>query len=95
MKFLLAILLAILLALPEIFAVPKIIRRQTAHTLAEKWIAQINEDSPLASILTTVQAHAGIQACQQYKIECFKDLSFDGDDAMLDLLETVGAIKSI
>lgn len=85
----------ILLAVPAVLAAPQINRRQDANTVPGKWIVQINEDSALAPVLSTVQTLAGIQAKHKYEIGSFKGFSFDGDDAVLDILETMGAIKSV
>ncbi|KAK4499078.1 hypothetical protein PRZ48_009590 [Zasmidium cellare] len=84
-----------LLAVPAVLAAPQINRRQDENTVPGKWIVQINEDSPLATVLSTVQTLAGVQAKHKYEIGTFKGFSFDGDDAVLDILETVGAIKSV
>lgn len=88
-------ILALLLALPAVFAEPSINRRQTAETIPGKWIAELNEDSPLATVLTTIQTLAGISPKHKYEIGSFKGFSFEGDDRILDLLQSVGAIKSI
>lgn len=70
--------LSILLALPAVLAASKINRRQTANSIPGKWIAQVNEDSPLASVLTHVQTLAGTRANHKYEIGSFKGFSFDG-----------------
>lgn len=84
-----------LLAVPAVLAAPQINRVQDANTIAGKWIAQINEDSPLASVLTTVQSLTGVQPKHKYEIGSFKGFSFAGDEAVLDILQTMGAIKSV
>lgn len=87
--------LSLLLALPAVFAEPTINRRQTAETIPNRWIAQINENSPLATVLTTIQTLTGVSPKRRYEIGSFKGFAFEGDDRVLDLLQTVGAIKSI
>ncbi|EME38356.1 subtilisin-like protein [Dothistroma septosporum NZE10] len=87
--------LSLLLALPVVFAEPTINRRQTSETIPGKWIAEVNQDSLLANILTTIETLAGVSARHKYEIGNFKGFSFSGDDRVLDLLQSVGAIKSI
>ncbi|CZT16249.1 related to Cuticle-degrading protease [Ramularia collo-cygni] len=81
--------------LQAVSAVPTIIRTQSAATIPGSWIARIQDDEALDSVLSTVLDTAGIESKSNYTIGSVKGFSFDGDDAVLDMLQSVGAIKHV
>lgn len=84
-----------ILALPFFAFASKIDRRQTADTIPGSWIAEINEDSSLSTVLSSLRTRAGIEPKHQYHIGSYKGFSFEGSDAVLDILETLDVIKAV
>ncbi|EME79398.1 uncharacterized protein MYCFIDRAFT_35047 [Pseudocercospora fijiensis CIRAD86] len=87
--------LTLLLAVPAAFADVIIDKRQTPNTIAGKWIARVDENSPLATVLQAFRTLAAITPSHQYEIGSFKAFAFDAPDSLLALISTVGGIKSI
>ncbi|GIZ41993.1 hypothetical protein CKM354_000527400 [Cercospora kikuchii] len=81
--------------LPAVLARPHIDRRQTAQTIPGKWIARIEDNEVLDTVLSTVFDAAGVQSTGTYSVGNVKGFNFDGDDAILDILQELGAIKSV
>ncbi|KAL1611936.1 hypothetical protein SLS60_000159 [Paraconiothyrium brasiliense] len=73
----------------------KINRIQSEHTISGSWIARVEENELLDAVLSTVLEAAGIESKATYSVGGVKGFSFDGDDAVLDILEGLGAIKSV
>jgi subtilisin family serine protease len=87
--------LALSAVLPAVVAVPQINRVQTANTISGTWIARIEDNELLDSVLSIVLDVAGIEAKSSYSVGNVKGFNFDGDDAILDILQGLGAIKSV
>lgn len=81
--------------LPAVLALPQINRRQTAQTIPNKWIARIEDNEILDSVLSTVLDTAGVESIGNYSVGNVKGFNFEGDDAILDILQNLGAIKSV
>nr|OQO15475.1 hypothetical protein B0A51_18029 [Rachicladosporium sp. CCFEE 5018] len=81
--------------LQAVSAVPHINRRQTEETIPNKWIVRIEDYESLDSVLTTVLEEAGVEAIGNYSVGNVKEFNFEGDDAVLDTLQQMGAIKSV
>ncbi|KXS97164.1 hypothetical protein AC578_3068 [Pseudocercospora eumusae] len=90
-------ILAVSAVLPAALAqfTTKINRAQTAHTISGSWIARVESNELLDTVLSTVLESAGVESKANYTIGGVKGFSFDGDDATLDALETLGAIISV
>lgn len=73
----------------------KINRIQSEHTISGSWIARLEDNEVLDAVLSTVLEAAGIESKATYSVGGVKGFSFDGDDAVLDILESLGAIKSV
>ncbi|KAJ4357186.1 uncharacterized protein N0V89_001761 [Didymosphaeria variabile] len=73
----------------------KINRIQSEHTISGSWIARVEENELLDAVLSTVLEAAGIESKATYSVGGVKGFAFDGDDAVLDILESLGAIKSV
>lgn len=73
----------------------KINRIQNEHTVPGSWVARIEENELLDGVLSTVLDLAGIGYKETYSVGGVKGFTFDGDDAILDILENLGAIKSV
>jgi subtilisin family serine protease len=89
------VLFALSAVLPAVFAVPQINRIQTADSIEGQWIARIEDSELLDDVLSIFADIAGIKAKSSYKVGNVKGFNFDGDDAILDLLQGIGAIKSV
>lgn len=89
------VMLALPAVLPAVLAVPQITRVQTANTISGQWIAQIEDNELLDTVLSTVMDLAGIEPTSNYTVGNVKGFNFDGDDAILDILQEIGAIKSV
>ncbi|KAF2682622.1 subtilisin-like protease [Lentithecium fluviatile CBS 122367] len=89
------LLLALSAVLPAVLAVPQINRVQTANTISGKWIARIEDDGILDDVLSAVLELAGIEVNNKYTIGSVQGFNFDGDDDILDILQDIGAIKSV
>lgn len=89
--------LSFILALPLVLALPTIDRRQEAgvQRIADSWIVELEDDADLAKVLKKVSDETGVEAKSEYKIGGFKGFSFDGDDATVDALAEMGALKRI
>jgi subtilisin family serine protease len=85
----------LLFTLPAVLAVPQISRIQNEHTITGKWIARIEDNELLEAVLSTVLDLAGVESKANYTVGNVKGFNFDGDDATLDILQGVGAIKSV
>ncbi|KAI5356542.1 putative peptidase S8/S53 domain, peptidase S8, subtilisin, His-active [Septoria linicola] len=84
------------LTLPAaVLAIPHISRRQTAQTIPGKWIARIEDNEVLSTVLSTVLDTTGVQSIGNYSVGNVKGFNFEGDDAVLDILQEMGAIKSV
>nr|OQO19431.1 hypothetical protein B0A51_16279 [Rachicladosporium sp. CCFEE 5018] len=81
--------------LQAVSAVPHINRRQTEETIPNKWIVRIEDYESLDSVLTTVLEEAGVEAIGNYSVGNVKGFNFEGDDAVLETLQQMGAIKSV
>jgi subtilisin family serine protease len=81
--------------LPVVLAVPQINRVQTSNTISGNWIARIEDNELLDSVLEIVLNLAGVEAKSSYSVGNVKGFNFDGDDAILDILQGMGAIKSV
>lgn len=81
--------------LPAVLAVPEINRVQTANSISGQWIARIEDNELLDDVLTAFSQLVGIEPKSKYSVGSVQGFNFDGDDAMLDLLKDIGAIKSI
>jgi subtilisin family serine protease len=73
----------------------KVNRIQSEHTITGSWIARVEENELLEAVLSTVLEAAGIESKATYSVGGVKGFTFDGDDAILDILESLGAIKSV
>ncbi|OAG05905.1 subtilisin-like protease [Paraphaeosphaeria sporulosa] len=73
----------------------KINRIQNENTIAGSWVARIEENELLEGVLSTVLDLAGIEFKETYSVGGVKGFTFDGDDSILDILENLGAIKSV
>jgi subtilisin family serine protease len=89
------LLFALSVVLPAVLAVPQINRIQTADSIEGQWIARLEDNELLDDVLEIFANLAGIQAKSSYKVGNVKGFNFDGDDAILDLLQEMGAIKSV
>ena len=89
------ILLALSAVLPAVLAIPQINRIQTVDTIEGQWIARLEDNELLDDVLSLFADLAGIEAKSSYKVGNVKGFNFDGDDAILDLLQGLGAIKSV
>lgn len=76
-------------------APPTIIRTQSASTISGSWIARLDEDSPFDDILASLLSTAGIESKANYTINNVRGFAFDGDDAALDVLETLTGIVHV
>ncbi|KAF2166186.1 hypothetical protein M409DRAFT_23375 [Zasmidium cellare ATCC 36951] len=92
-SFLPATLLLPTLALAA--APPTIIRTQTASTISGSWIARLDDSSEFNEILASVLSSAGIESKANYTINHVKGFAFDGDDGVLDILETLTGIVHV
>lgn len=90
-----SLLLGVAAVLQAVSAVPTIIRTQSEATIPGSWIARIQDDELLDSVLSTVLDTAGVESKSNYTIGSVKGFSFDGDDSVLDMLQTLGAIKHV
>ncbi|KAK4610342.1 Subtilisin-like protease 2 [Fulvia fulva] len=88
-------LLAASAVLPAALAKPTIIRTQSAETISGKYIARVEDNEFLEAVLSTVLDVAGVESTYNYTIGGVKGFTFDGDDGVLDILETLGAIKHV
>ncbi|KAH7558412.1 subtilase [Bipolaris maydis] len=73
----------------------KIIRTRNEHTIPGSWVARIEENEALEAVLSTVLEAAGIESKETYSVGGVKGFTFDADDTILDILESMGAIKSV
>lgn len=73
----------------------KIIRTRNEHTIPGSWVARIEENEVLEAVLSTVLEAAGIESKETYSVGGVKGFTFDADDTILDMLESMGAIKSV
>lgn len=73
----------------------KIIRTRNEHTIPGSWVARIEENEILEAVLSTVLDAAGIESKETYSVGGVKGFTFDADDTILDILESMGAIKSV
>ncbi|KAF9731061.1 hypothetical protein PMIN06_003608 [Paraphaeosphaeria minitans] len=91
------IALAFAAVLPAVLAQlsAKINRIQNEHTIAGSWVARIEENELLEGVLSTVLDLAGVELKETYSVGGVKGFTFDGDDAILDIFENLGAIKSV
>lgn len=88
--------LSLLLALlPAALAVPTVNRVQTANTVKGRWIAEFHDDAVLENVMKTVQAVAGIKTKHEYSADAWKGFSFEGSEAVVDILSTFGFLKHI
>lgn len=89
--------LSFILALPLVLALPTIDRRQEAgvQRIADSWIVELEDDADLAEVLKKVSSETGVEAKSEYTIGGFSGFSFDGDDAVVDALAEMGALKRI
>ncbi|KAF2870474.1 subtilisin-like protease [Massariosphaeria phaeospora] len=78
-----------------VLAVPQIDRVQTANTIPGRWIARIEDNELLDAVLSTVLEVAGIEPHSRYSVGKVKGFNFEADDAILDILQGMGAIKSV
>ncbi|KAK4497133.1 hypothetical protein PRZ48_011583 [Zasmidium cellare] len=76
-------------------APPTIIRTQSASTIPNSWIARLDNDSPFDDILASVLFTAGVESKANYTINSVKGFAFDGDDSVLDILETLSGIVHV
>jgi subtilisin family serine protease len=89
------ILFGLSAVLPAVLAIPQINRVQTANSIEGKWIARLEDSELLDDVMSLFADLAGIQAKSSYKVGNVKGFNFDGDDAILDILQGMGAIKSV
>lgn len=89
--------LSFILALPLVLALPTIDRRQEAgiQRIADSWIVELEDDADLAEVLRKVSEETGVEAKSEYTIGGFQGFAFDGDDAVVDALAEMGALKRI
>ncbi|KAF2450878.1 protease [Karstenula rhodostoma CBS 690.94] len=89
--------LALAAVLPAVLArfSAKINRIQNENTIPGSWVARIEENELLEAVISTVLEAAGIEFKDTYSVGGVKGFTFDGDDTILDILENVGAIKSV
>lgn len=88
--------LGLLLALlPAAFAVPTVNRVQTSNTVKGRWIAEFHDDAALETVMKTVQAVTGIKTKHEYNADAWKGFSFEGSEAVVDILSTFGFLKNI
>lgn len=88
--------LSLLLALlPAAFAVPTINKVQTANTVQNRWIAEFEDNVALDAVMNTVKAVAGIKTKHEYAADAWKGFSFEGSEAVVDILSTFGFLKSV
>ncbi|USP76620.1 uncharacterized protein yc1106_03894 [Curvularia clavata] len=81
--------------LPGVFG-SKVIRARGANTVPNGWIARIEDNELLDDVLSSVMEAAGIESKITYSMGGIKGFSFDcDDDGVLDILEAMGAIKSV
>ncbi|KJY01829.1 subtilisin-like serine protease PR1A like protein [Zymoseptoria brevis] len=84
------------LLLPALtFAVPTIIRTQSAETIPNSWIARLVPDAGLPDALSSVFSTAGVESKLNYTIGSVTGFAFDGDDAVLDALQSLGEIEHV
>lgn len=76
-------------------AVPTVIRTQSVNTISGSWIVRIEDNELLEDVLSTVFEKTGIESKSNYTVGGVKGFAFDGDDSVLDMLETLGAIKHV
>lgn len=89
------ILFTLSAVLPAVLAVPEINRVQTAHSISGQWIARIEDNELLEDVLTAFSQLVGFEPKSKYSVGSVQGFNFDGDDAILDLLKDIGAIKSV
>ena len=77
------------------FAVPTVIRTQSVNTISGSWIVRIEDNELLEDVLSTVFEKTGVESKSNYTVGGVKGFAFDGDDTVLDMLETLGAIKHV
>ena len=75
-------ILALSAVLPAALAqfTTKINRAQTAHTISGSWIARVESNELLDTVLSTVLESAGVESKANYTIGGVKGFSFDGDE---------------
>jgi subtilisin family serine protease len=84
---------ALLAVLPAVLAGPTINKRQTDNTIPGQWIATLEENAVLPTVLKTVKLLTGIKPKHQYSQ--VGGFAFSASDAVVDLLSSVGALKNV
>lgn len=88
--------LSLLLALlPAALAVPTVNRAHTSSTVEGRWIAEFNDNVALDAVMETVKAVTGIKTRHEYHADAWKGFSFEGSEAVVDVLSTFGFLKNI
>ena len=85
----------LLLTVPAVLAAATVDKRQTANSVAGSWIARVDDNSPLSTVLSAVRLATGAQAKHQYSIGSFRGFAFDGDESLVDLIANIASIRSI
>lgn len=88
--------LSLLLALlPAALAVPTVNKAQTSNTVEGRWIAEFHDNAAFDAVMKTVKAVAGIKTKHEYSADAWKGFSFEGSEAVVDILSTFGFLKNI
>lgn len=84
-----------LLALPAALAAPLMLETRQQDNIAGSWIVRVNNDAPLANVISQVAAAAGKQPTHKYEFGSFKGFSLDGIADATTLLANIASIQSI
>ncbi|CZT20419.1 related to Cuticle-degrading protease [Ramularia collo-cygni] len=90
-----SVLSLFLALLPVALAVPTVNKVQTANTVQGKWIAELNDNVAIESVMNTIKAVTGIKTKHEYSTDSWKGFSFEGSEAVVDILSTFGFLKSV
>lgn len=90
-----SILSLLVAVLPATLAIPTVNKVQTADTVQGKWIAEFNDNAAIDAVMRTVKAVAGIKTKHVYNADSWKGFSFEGSEAVVDILSTFGFLKSV
>ncbi|GIZ42790.1 hypothetical protein CKM354_000604500 [Cercospora kikuchii] len=87
--------LNILLALPAVLGAATVDKRQTAETVSGSWIARLEDNSALSTVLSTLRLTTNIVPKHQYNFGTFRGFAFDADESLVDLVANIPLIASI
>jgi hypothetical protein len=76
-------------------AIATIDKRQTANTIPGSWIAILEKDGDLATVLSTLRTATPVTPKHEYSIGNFKGFAFDGDESVLDTIANFQHVQHI